>query len=327
VKRICVVLVAALALLIATPARAHGSRTAYLELSEGSDGTVRLSFFQMLRDDAVVPRLPTGCVEISREAETALGANSRRQRATYRCSDSLAGATVGVSGLGVTLDEAVLRVTHADGATSTALLCRDQPSVLLTHGESWLSVARRYVHTGFEHILDGLDHIAFVVLLVLGARSWRRIAVAVSAFTVAHSLTLIGTALGLIELPSAVAEAGIALSLVLVALDVGRGGAVSERESRRLPLTASVFGLVHGLGFAGALTELGLPREAIAPALAGFNLGVELGQLVIVALGLGALAIASRARARPALELSAAYGVGGLGMYWLYARVGEVVFG
>jgi hydrogenase/urease accessory protein HupE len=140
-----------------------------------------------------------------------------------------------------------------------------------------------YLVLGVRHILGGVDHLLFVLALVILVRDWRRVAITVTAFTVAHSITLVAATLDWISVPGQPVEAAIALSIVLIAVEIvnARRGRVSLTV--RWPwLVAFCFGLFHGLGFAGALAEVGLPHHAIPIALLFFNLGVEIGQLAIV---------------------------------------------
>jgi hydrogenase/urease accessory protein HupE len=149
-----------------------------------------------------------------------------------------------------------------------------------------------YLHLGVEHILFGFDHLLFVFALVILVRGWRRVALTVTAFTVAHSITLVAATLGLINVPGPPVEAAIALSIMLVAVEIVNARRGIPSLTARWPwLVAFCFGLLHGFGFAGALAEVGLPHHAIPIALLFFNLGVEIGQLVFVAavLALGEL--------------------------------------
>src|SRR5262249_26143518 len=176
---------------------------------------------------------------------------------------------------------------------------------------SAIGVGLEYVRLGIEHILEGLDHLLFLLALVLFVRRPRTVLVTETCFTVSHSVTFSATALGWIHVSAPAAEAAIALSLILVALDVGTGAPL-EDAAWEGPLIGLVFGLVHGLGFAGALGAVGLPDHAVASALVGFGLGVEIGQivfLVVVLLALSALAH-TRPRLLPRVALAGSYLVG-----------------
>jgi hypothetical protein len=193
-------------------------------------------------------------------------------------------------------------------------------------------VARQFVGLGVKHISTGLDHLLFLLGLVVALRRVRAVMLAETAFTLSHSLSYTASALGWVHIPTGPVEACIALSLVLVALEAARRGAAGPEvvpPLRSLELRgtglAFVFGLVHGLGFAGGLAETGLPVNAIPPALLGFAAGVELGQVAFLALALGAFALLRSARAWPLLErraaLAATYTVGSVGFFWWLERV------
>ena len=189
-----------------------------------------------------------------------------------------------------------------------------------------------YLRLGIEHILFGFDHLLFVLALVILVRDWRRVALTVTAFTVAHSITLAAATLGLINVPGPPVEAAIALSIVLVAVEIVNARRGVPSLTARWPwLVAFCFGLLHGFGFASALAEVGLPHHAIPIALLFFNLGVEIGQLVLVAVVLTAgeqfrRAIALRLkpvlvqRTVDRLDVTAAYVIGAVAAYWIIER-------
>lgn len=254
------------------------------------------------------PRFPRSC-----DAEGEL----------LRCTDT--SGSIVIEGLTDPRVRVVVSIRRLDGVVREHVVSGDDPRVDFgAHDGSSLS----WVELGAEHVLTGFDHLAFVIglLLVTGLR--RRILVTVTAFTLAHSLTLALAVLEIVRLPSAPVEATIAASIVLVAREALRPPE-DETWTRRAPwAVALVFGLVHGLGFAGALEEIGLPRESLGRALLLFNVGVELGQLAVVAI---AIAIALLARRRPAqrarAERGSAYVLGALGAFWLVARTVAIVTG
>jgi hydrogenase/urease accessory protein HupE len=197
--------------------------------------------------------------------------------------------------------------------------------ILAARASRW-QVWRTYGWLGVTHILAGWDHLLFVVALVLLVRRGWAVARAVTAFTVAHSLTLVGTTLGVVGLPQAPVEALIALSIVFLAAELlraGDGGGAPSVTLRYPWAIAFAFGLVHGFGFAGALRKIGLPDGEVPAALLAFNLGVEAGQLAIVVTVLATLAALARI-ARPALAPAvrvAAYAIGVTASYWLIDRI------
>jgi hydrogenase/urease accessory protein HupE len=186
--------------------------------------------------------------------------------------------------------------------------------------------------SGVEHILFGFDHLLFVLALVILVRDWRRVAVTVTAFTIAHSITLVAATLGFVNVPGPPVEATIALSIMLVSVEILNARRGKPSLTARLPwLVAFSFGLLHGFGFAGALAEVGLPQHAIPVALLFFNLGVEIGQLAFVAAILtagGLFHTAMALRLRPPLfqravnrlDVVAAYAIGTVAAFWLIER-------
>jgi hydrogenase/urease accessory protein HupE len=187
-----------------------------------------------------------------------------------------------------------------------------------------LQVAKTYFVIGVEHILFGYDHLLFVVSLVLLLSGFWTIAKAVTAFTIAHSITLIGTTIGVMGLPQAPVEAVIALSILFLAVEILKKDPEHPRLSQRLPwLVALVFGLLHGFGFAGALREVGLPESDVPTALLIFNLGVEAGQLLIVLTAIALLAALRRfaeSATQPAIKF-ASYAIGITASFWFIERI------
>jgi hypothetical protein len=239
--------------------------------------------------------------------------------------DGLAGRRIEIEGLPATRIDTLVRLTEMRGATQTARATPDAPFVTLAAVASRWSVAGTYLGLGVEHILLGIDHLLFVLALLVLVKRYKKLAATITAFTIAHSLTLAAAALDLVRIPGAPVEACIALSIVFVAAEILRGGQGSAGAMARWPwLVAFTFGLLHGLGFAGALSDVGLPRHAIPLALLFFNLGVEIGQLLFVAAVLSVLALVPRfpLSRRPAwLPLSAPYAIGGVAMFWVIQRI------
>jgi hypothetical protein len=244
----------------------------------------------------------------------------------------LAGAEIHVDGLSATLTDVLVRVQHLDGTAQTTRLTPGTPSFVVEAAPSRLQVARTYLHLGVEHILLGLDHLLFVLALLIVVRGWRRVVGTITAFTAAHTLTLAAATLGYVHVPVQPVEATIALSIVFVAAEIvhARRGRPGLTE-RRPWMVAFTFGLLHGLGFAGALSEIGLPPSAIPLALLCFNVGVEVGQLLFIVCVAAAWAAAAVPFAGPkqtelaprraaALEMSAAYAIGTVATYWVIDR-------
>jgi hypothetical protein len=218
---------------------------------------------------------------------------------------------------------ALVKVFWLDGQSRVYTLTERQPSVHL-YGSAddrrgMGEIARAYLALGIEHILSGIDHLMFVAALLFLVGFQRKLVWTITAFTLAHSLTLASAALGWLTLRSAPVEASIALSIVLVASE-----ALNPRETlaRRLPaLVAFLFGLVHGLGFAGALADIGLPQNHLATALLTFNVGVEIGQLFAVAVVWAVWRVVRNWQVSAWSRVPLLYGIGSLAAYWSWMRV------
>jgi len=300
--RILPVLAAASLLALATPARAHEFRAALVLVDIGPDGALELRL--ELPPGAAPPRfeLPAGCT-ITRTTPTLRAA----------CEpDALRGALT-VHDLAPGL-ELVAHLRSPGRPASTRLLRHDDPSLPLTPTAPGTA---GYLRLGAMHILGGPDHLLFVVGLALWVRGAGRLLATLTAFTVAHSLTLALAALDLVRLPQPPVEACIALSLILLARAIVLGD-MSQKTPWRF---AGACGLLHGLGFAGALADIGLPQDAVLGALAAFNIGVELGQIAALALVGLLAALLLRLAPRAPLRLLAAHLIGGLACTWIALRL------
>jgi hydrogenase/urease accessory protein HupE len=244
-----------------------------------------------------------------------------------RCGAAGLRGTLTVDGVGNSYSAVMVKVFWLDGQTRVYTLTTAQPKVqLYGSADDQLGmgeIARAYTVLGIEHILTGYDHLMFVIALLFLVGFNRRLLYTITAFTLAHSLTLALSALGLLTLRSPPVEATIALSIMLVA-----GEALHRQQTlaRQWPaLVAFLFGLVHGLGFAGALKEIGLPQKHLSVALLTFNVGVELGQLLVV--GLAFLVYRALART-PRFALARApalYAIGGVAAYWSITRIVNIL--
>jgi hydrogenase/urease accessory protein HupE len=203
------------------------------------------------------------------------------ERYTIRSNGGLAGSEIVTEGLSTVSTEVLVRIERLDGTTIVARLLAANPSFVVGESLSRLEVARTYTVFGIEHILGGIDHLLFIACLVLIAGTGRRILITITGFTLAHSITLTLAALELVLLPIPPIEAVIALSIVFLAREI----ALQRRDTLtwRYPIAVSAsFGLLHGFGFASALSEIGLPQTEIPAALLAFNVGVEIGQILFV---------------------------------------------
>ena len=242
-----------------------------------------------LSRDAILV-VPENCSERGDERETFTD-RARTVVYDFDCSGGLTGRTLGIEGLSYDDTDAIVRISPLGEEVITTQLTAATPVVTLSAEERVGSVAGTYFILGAEHILEGYDHLLFVIALVLLLRAERRgaigrIAGAVTAFTVAHSITLAASTLGHMSLPGWPVEVTIALSIIFLAAEIVKSDSGREaRLSERIPwAVAFLFGLLHGFGFAGALAEIGLPQNDVPMALLTFNLGVEAGQLLIVAI-------------------------------------------
>ncbi|WP_299350371.1 HupE/UreJ family protein [uncultured Shimia sp.] len=247
------------------------------------------------------------------------------------CAAPIVGDTITIDGLVAQRTDVLARVEYRDGRFDTIRLTPDAPSFVLTAAPTAWGVLSNYLALGFEHILEGWDHLLFVFALLLLIRDTWRLIGAITAFTIAHSITLGLAALGYVSLPGPPVEAIIALSIVFLAIEVLKRDPKAPRLSERAPWVVSFgFGLLHGMGFAGALTEIGLPATDIPLALLGFNLGVELGQISFVIAVIAVLAVLRRVvtqfvQTGDTLSAQAfaltTYAVGGVATFWLVERI------
>ena len=317
-RRALVILVAAMLALVLAPgtARAHGTRVVSVDVTEVAPGRAVVHLRATLPEDAARVRAVFAAPCTSAPAD-----DDGDAVMAVTCPGSIAGSRVTVEGLGPVLSEAILVVSLHDGQHLSHVINEGDPSFTLPAAQSGLAVARSYVRLGVVHILTGYDHLLFLLSLVLLLRRPRAVLAAETAFTVSHSISFSATALGLIHVSAPAAEAAIALSLVLVALDIGKEGrGASAREGAAM---AFAFGLVHGLGFAGGLSEIGLPDSHVSLALVGFGAGVEIGQVAFLAVALVAFHVAARRLTLPRLEAAVRWGsvlVGGVASYWLIER-------
>jgi hydrogenase/urease accessory protein HupE len=239
------------------------------------------------------------------------------------CDRELAGQTITIDRLDATITDVLVRIQTRDGAVRTARLTPSNPSFTVPARAGPLIVLSAYIGLGIEHILFGVDHLLFVLCLLLLVRGIRSLLATVTAFTLAHSITLAAATLGFIRVPAASVEATIALSIVFLAAELAGGGA-RRTVTRSYPwLVAFSFGLLHGLGFAGALAEVGLPPGDIPLALFGFNVGVELGQLAFITavLSLGRLVCILPLRLPAWTTRAAGYAIGTIAAFWVFVRL------
>ena len=311
--------------IVTLPAQADELRPGYLEFTQLNQTEWKLVWKAPVIGGLATrsrPAFPPFCTQSAPQARAeglVLIAESR-----LSCSRELAGSQIGLSGMDATFTDALLRVAPLGRPVQAARLTQNQAMVeVATVPDSW-EVARSYFVLGVIHILEGYDHLLFVIALVLLIRQPMMVVKAATAFTLAHSITLVGSTLGLVGLAQAPVEALIALSIVFLAVEIVKRDPDHPNLAERAPwIVAFLFGLIHGFGFAGALREIGLPESDVPTALLTFNLGVEAGQLVIIAAVLAALELLRRfaPKALDPATLTATYAIGITSSFWFIERL------
>lgn len=327
-------LAAACCALVAAPALAHRLSPAYFGLNETAPFEYAAEWKVSIPGglaDVLEPQIPPGC-NVTGGVRRYVVADARLMHADLRCDGGIAGKQFSVTGLGATDTDVLLRIDYLDGSSFTHRLVPSAPSVVVPTKPGTAEVVATYLALGIEHILLGVDHLLFVLALILLVTGVGRLVATITAFTVAHSITLAAATLGFVNVPPAAVEATIALSIVFLAVELARQRAPGAKSdaglTTRVPwLVAFSFGLLHGFGFAGALAEIGLPSSAIPLALLFFNVGVEAGQLMFIAAVLGSFWLARRLRIRTPRwsPRAAAYAIGIVAANWLFDRTLPVI--
>ncbi len=320
-----------LALLASASLCAHELRPSLVELREVGEDQYTMDWkvtlavgSGMALASRLQPVIPKECV-FTDEPVQRIQAVALMGRGNLTCSAPLAGGHFGLSEL-LGRSDAIARFVPLAAPTQNFRLTADKTAAIILSEPDALSVLFEYFVIGAEHILFGWDHLLFVIALVLLVRGPWPVVTAATAFTAAHSMTLVATVLGYSGLPGRPVEALIALSIVFLAVESALLLRDADRQTltRRYPwAVAFAFGLVHGFGFAGSLAEIGLPQMQLAAALFAFNIGVEAGQLLVVAITmliLRGLARATDEAEGHALKLTT-YVIGSVGSYWLIDRL------
>ena len=320
----------AIAFLLSIPfaaLQAHEVRPGYLELKETdadnfdvlwkvpAQGNMRLSIY---------PLMPDNCEATSRTVTRSVG-GSFSDNWSVACPGGLSGHSIYIDGLSGTLTDTLVRIALLDGTSRVARLTPAESTFLIPATPTWTQTAITYLGLGVEHILLGIDHLLFVLALLLLVQGWRQVIVTITAFTVAHSLTLGAATLGFVNVPQSPVEAVIALSIVLVAAEVVHRQQGKSNIAQQWPWAiAFTFGLLHGFGFAGALNEIGLPQQAIPLALLFFNVGVEIGQILFIAAAFVVWAMLRSVLVRlpKAFDYAPAYAIGIVAAFWTIQRIG-----
>ena len=302
-------------------------RPGYLELNEESPNAYSILWKVPKKSGQKLspePHFPASCTnKTAITSHTINGATL--QRWYINCSDNIVGQRISIEDSDKSNTEVLLRLKWLDGTVSTSLLKPSTPYYIIPEKSTTTDIAITYLLLGTEHILLGVDHLLFIFALLLIVSNTRRLIVTITAFTVAHSITLASATLGLINVPQQPVEAVIALSILFLAVEIVHGKRGHPGAAARWPwLIAFIFGLLHGFGFAGALAEVGLPQQAIPLALLFFNIGVELGQLLFVSAVLSLTWLLHRLKQPVLLEKTetfALYAIGSLSSFWLFERL------
>lgn len=295
---------------------AHGMRLAYFEFDQTSSTDVTGRMRLTIEDGEIRPEFSKSC--------TVLGLNriaaNEITNFSVHCDRGIRGENFSVQGLGSLITEAIVRVKSLDGTIRSRVLNKQNANFVFQFSTSaataFFDVFLQYFKLGVEHIVSGIDHILFLLGLVLLQRNGRRLLLTITSFTLAHSVTLALSALEILQVSQNATEACIALSLVMLACEI-----LKNRPFRHEWMLAFCFGLIHGLGFAGALNEVGLPQAAIPLSLLSFNLGVEFGQIAFVITLLCCLRLMPVLQMRRYVSISATYIIGICGFYWLIERM------
>lgn len=322
-------LIALLLLLLSGSVLAHDARPAYLEIRPQS--ATRFDVLWRIPVTAGMPlpvllRLPEGVHNVTEPTVRELS-DSLVERRVIEAPAGLAGSRIEFPGLQGTIADVLVRIHGLDGGTATALVRGSQPWVdVAAPAAGPMAVFTAFVGHGVEHILFGYDHLLFVLALMLIVRNTKALLLTVTAFTLAHSITLALATLGLVHLPGPPVEAAIAFSIVLVAAEIVRLHRGEPSLTARWPwVVAFAFGLLHGFGFASALSEIGLPGDDIPLALLAFNVGVELGQLLFIGTVLTVAALVRRLHVLDRLCSSAVrlapFAIGSFAAFWFVERV------
>ena len=325
-------LAALLVCALATAAQADIFRPAYLELREAgpaADGNPSYDILWKVPAQGDMRmagrvRLPAGTTNLTEPQGLFIG-NAFVERWRISRAGGLVGQEVGIDDLSRGVSDVIVRIERRDGSSQMERLLPESPRFTVKAPAGTGAVAWSYLVLGVEHILGGVDHLLFVLALLLIVRGGKRILITITAFTAAHSITLVAATLGWVHVPGPPVEAMIALSIVFVAAEIVHGLQGRPGLTARAPwVVAFSFGLLHGFGFAGALAEVGLPEKAIPVALLTFNVGVELGQLIFVAIVLAARAVIVRLPLpNPAwMPYALPYVIGSVAMFWVIERIG-----
>ncbi len=320
-------------LLCSAIAAAHEVRPAFLRISDASaiagpdnfdilwrvptGGEMELTIYVVLPGHCLARNQPLMWID----------ASVRVTKWTSHCPGGIQGHEIAIGELAASVTDVLVRYERANGTAQVERLTPTSPAFIVTESETWQQVAGTYTGLGVEHILLGIDHLLFVLALLMIVSGWRKLIATVTSFTIAHSITLAAATLGLVHVPQAPVEAVIALSILFVSMEIVHWRQGHPGITRQYPwIVAFVFGLLHGFGFAGALSAIGLPEHAIPLALLFFNIGVELGQLLFIAAVFIAWWILKKVLWPEWAWRVPVYGIGSMAAYWTIDRVAGFLY-
>ena len=306
---------------------AHEVRPGYLEMRQTDASTYAVLWKVPAVGDmrlSIHPRFPENCKTVA-DVTRYRTSDSYAERLLLTCPGGLVDRTIAIDGLAATMTDVLVRIERRDGSTQIARLTQSKPELVVEASPGKSQVARVYSVLGVEHILTGVDHLLFVLALILITKGGWKLAKTVTAFTVSHSVTLTAATLGFVHVWQKPVEAVIALSIVFVAAEILHGRQERLGITARAPwIVALTFGLLHGLGFAGGLSDAGLPQAHIPLALLFFSLGVEAGHFLFIGAVLTVIFLLLQ---HPKVitprwaQLVPPYAIGAVASYWFIARI------
>ena len=299
--------------ILVSPVFSHEFSPAHLIIEEDTDFKYEVTWMYPIRNLGPVNlTLPNDCQ--SNSLETFQESKYLSEKISLQCSDSIKGKDIFIKGLSI-LNDALVTIKFLDG---------DRYEGLVSVKDSKLTIPQElqvfptgYFMLGVEHLIGGPDHLLFVFGLLFIVFGWQNLIKTITAFTLAHSITLGLSVLEIVSLPSATIEALIALTIIYLALEIK-----DERNNKSTPwLMAFGFGLLHGFGFAGALSEIGIANEQLLLSLLFFNVGIEVGQLIMIPLFLISIWLLQKIKFNFSVTKLSSYAIGGMGSFWLIERV------
>ncbi|MCK5697706.1 MAG: HupE/UreJ family protein [Gammaproteobacteria bacterium] len=304
-------------------------RPSFLELTQQTDTSYQVLWKKASQGEAkntfiLEPVFPLDSQLIGIKKRLLLG-NATIETYLIKDDQALIDKPITIKGLELTSSDVLVRIHYLDDETEFIRVLPESPHFTLTHKSGFYNMASTYLILGIEHILEGFDHLFFVLALLLLVANIKRLIGTITAFTVAHTITLILASLDIIHLSSRAVEATIALSIVFVCAEVVYAKRGQIHLSQQFPwLIAFGFGLIHGLGFSEALKEIGLPQNEVVPSLIFFNIGVEIGQLLFVSFMLLIFWVIKKLFTRDIvkhIEIIVTYMIGSIAVFWLIERI------